>query len=241
MDGNTAVGQRMVLVNDFNTQDDIYVFLLTTKVGGLGLNLTGADRVIIFDPDWNPSTDMQARERAWRLGQRKDVTIYRLMTSGTIEEKIYHRQIYKQFLTNKILKDPKQKRFFDASNLKALFTLGDDGSSSGTETGQLFKGTEVSYQSSKPETGSKSSADDKDQLLALNGVADVEQLAEDYNEEQAGDLETHYAEDNVLKSLFEMTGIQSALQHDQIMESGQQERLLADNELRLWRSMLPKS
>lgn len=61
----------------------------------------------------NPSTDMQARERAWRLGQRKDVTIYRLMTSGTIEEKIYHRQIYKQFLTNKILKDPKQKRFFD--------------------------------------------------------------------------------------------------------------------------------
>lgn len=52
MDGNTAVGQRMVLVNDFNTQDDIYVFLLTTKVGGLGLNLTGADRVIIFDPDW---------------------------------------------------------------------------------------------------------------------------------------------------------------------------------------------
>ena len=58
---------------------------------------------------------MQARERAWRLGQTKDVTIYRLMTSGTIEEKIYHRQIYKQFLTNKILKDPKQKRFFDAS------------------------------------------------------------------------------------------------------------------------------
>lgn len=58
---------------------------------------------------------MQARERAWRLGQRKDVTIYRLMTSGTIEEKIYHRQIYKQFLTNKILKDPKQKRFFDVS------------------------------------------------------------------------------------------------------------------------------
>lgn len=56
---------------------------------------------------------MQARERAWRLGQTKDVTIYRLMTSGTIEEKIYHRQIYKQFLTNKILKDPKQKRFFD--------------------------------------------------------------------------------------------------------------------------------
>lgn len=75
-----------------DTQDpSIYLFLLTTRVGGLGVNLTGADRVIIFDPDWNPSTDIQARERAWRIGQTRQVTIYRLLTSGTIEEKIYHR------------------------------------------------------------------------------------------------------------------------------------------------------
>lgn len=59
----------------------------------------------LIDPDWNPSTDMQARERAWRLGQKQDVTIYRLMIAGSIEEKIYHRQIFKQFLTDKILKD----------------------------------------------------------------------------------------------------------------------------------------
>lgn len=78
------------------------------------------------------------------MGQTKDVTIYRLMTSGTIEEKIYHRQIYKQFLTNKILKDPKQKRFFDASNLQSLFTLASEDAEE-TETGQLFKGTEVNY------------------------------------------------------------------------------------------------
>ena len=56
----------------------------------------------MFDPDWNPSTDMQARERAWRIGQKREVTVYRLITSGTIEEKVYHRQIYKQFLTNKV-------------------------------------------------------------------------------------------------------------------------------------------
>ena len=67
------------------------MFLLTTRVGGLGVNLVGANRVIIYDPDWNPSTDTQARERAWRIGQTKDVTIYRLLTTGTIEEKIYHR------------------------------------------------------------------------------------------------------------------------------------------------------
>jgi hypothetical protein len=59
-------------------------------------------RVLIVDPDWNPATDMQARERAWRIGQRRPVTVYRLITSGTIEEKVYHRQIYKQFLTNKV-------------------------------------------------------------------------------------------------------------------------------------------
>jgi len=58
---------------------------------------------MLYDPDWNPSTDMQARERAWRIGQKREVTVYRLITSGTIEEKVYHRQIYKQFLTEKVM------------------------------------------------------------------------------------------------------------------------------------------
>ena len=62
--------------------------LLTTKVGGLGVNLTGANRVVIYDPDWNPATDTQARERAWRIGQQSTVTVYRLITAGTIEEKV---------------------------------------------------------------------------------------------------------------------------------------------------------
>jgi len=67
--------------------------LLTTRVGGLGVNLTGANRVIIYDPDWNPATDAQARERAWRIGQNKQVTIYRLITAGTIEEKVHNRKL----------------------------------------------------------------------------------------------------------------------------------------------------
>ena len=124
LDGSIAVKQRMGIVDTFNNTNDIFLFILSTRVGGLGLNLIGANRVLIFDPDWNPSTDTQARERAWRIGQKRDVTIYRLITSGTIEEKIYHRQIFKQFLTNKILKDPKQKRFFKYKHLRDLFTLG---------------------------------------------------------------------------------------------------------------------
>lgn len=93
MDGTTAVGSRMELIDRFNRDESIFVFLLTTRVGGLGVNLTGADRVVLFDPDWNPSTDLQARERAWRIGQKRSVTVYRLVTTGTIEEKIYHRQV----------------------------------------------------------------------------------------------------------------------------------------------------
>jgi hypothetical protein len=120
---------------------NLFVFLLTTRVGGIGVNLTGANRVVIYDPDWNPSTDSQARERAWRIGQTRDVTVYRLLTAGTIEEKIYHRQIFKQFLTNRVLKDPRQRRFFKSNDLFELFSLADDDKATRTETGAIFSGT----------------------------------------------------------------------------------------------------
>ena len=64
-------------------------------MGGVGITLTGADRVIIIDPNWNPSVDAQAIDRAYRIGQKKNVTVFRLITCGTIEEKIYRRQIFK--------------------------------------------------------------------------------------------------------------------------------------------------
>ncbi|CAG0886182.1 unnamed protein product [Cyprideis torosa] len=139
MDGSTAIGSRQGLINKFNSDTSIFVFLLTTRVGGLGVNLTGADRVVIFDPDWNPSTDTQARERAWRIGQEKHVTIYRLITAGTIEEKMFHRQIYKQYLTNRVLHDPRQRRFFKSNELHDLFSFVDD--EERTESRDLFSGT----------------------------------------------------------------------------------------------------
>nr|XP_054924320.1 DNA excision repair protein ERCC-6-like isoform X2 [Dermacentor andersoni] len=141
MTGATPIASRQPAIAKFNADPSVFVFLLTTRVGGLGVNLTGADRVVIYDPDWNPSTDTQARERAWRIGQRRDVTIYRLLTAGTIEEKIYHRQIFKQFLTNRVLKDPKQRRFFKTNDLHELFTLADDGKKKRTETSAIFAGT----------------------------------------------------------------------------------------------------
>ncbi|KAM5141600.1 DNA excision repair protein ERCC-6 [Mantella aurantiaca] len=150
MDGTTTVASRQPLIAKFNEDTSIFVFLLTTRVGGLGVNLTGANRVIIYDPDWNPSTDTQARERAWRIGQKREVTVYRLLTAGTIEEKIYHRQIFKQFLTNRVLKDPKQRRFFKSNDLYELFTLSSPDVGQGTETSAIFAGTGSDVQLSRP-------------------------------------------------------------------------------------------
>ncbi|XP_011506045.1 PREDICTED: DNA excision repair protein ERCC-6-like [Ceratosolen solmsi marchali] len=123
MDGTTPMSQRQLLISKFNKDKSFFIFLLTTRVGGLGVNLTGANRVIIYDPDWNPATDAQARERAWRIGQDKSVTIYRLITAGTIEEKMYHRQVFKILLSNKVLEDPRQRRLFRTTDLSELFNL----------------------------------------------------------------------------------------------------------------------
>ena len=83
-----------------------------------------AHRMILFDPDWNPSVDIQARERCWRIGQKKPVpvTVYRLITSGTIEEKIYHRQIFKTVLSNRVLGEGNDLCSFTSTNLNDLFS-----------------------------------------------------------------------------------------------------------------------
>ena len=91
IDGNTEIALREKMCNDFNNDPKVFCALLTTKVGGQGLNLTGADRAIIIDPDWNPANDNQAVDRVFRIGQKKDVIVYRFVTMGTIEEKIYRR------------------------------------------------------------------------------------------------------------------------------------------------------
>ncbi|KAK4570132.1 DNA repair protein rhp26 [Recurvomyces mirabilis] len=235
MDGNTSIKDRQDLVDEFNKDPDLHVFLLTTKVGGLGINLTGADRVIIYDPDWNPSTDVQARERAWRLGQKREVEIYRLMTAGTIEEKIYHRQIFKQFLTNKILKDPKQRQTFQLRDLHDLFTLGEskDGQ---TETGSIFQGTEVQLSGSrggKPdgedegaeglptppdEVAGQAAASSTTAVDDITGISRAEAWRGEPEEDKKTNDEPDAAKDDrMLSSIFARTGVQSALEHDAII------------------------
>lgn len=96
LDGSTKLEDRRDTVADFQTKSDIFVFLLSTRAGGLGINLTAADTVIFYDSDWNPTIDSQAMDRAHRLGQTKQVTVYRMITRGTIEERIRKRALQKE-------------------------------------------------------------------------------------------------------------------------------------------------
>ncbi|EEB08644.2 ATP-dependent DNA helicase Snf22 [Schizosaccharomyces japonicus yFS275] len=104
LDGSTKAEDRSALLADFNDRNsDIYVFLLSTRAGGLGLNLQTADTVIIFDTDWNPHQDLQAQDRAHRIGQTKEVRILRLITDKSIEENILARAQYKLDLDGKVI------------------------------------------------------------------------------------------------------------------------------------------
>ncbi|CAH1801782.1 unnamed protein product [Owenia fusiformis] len=121
-------------INKFQSDSSYTVFLLTTQVGGVGLTLTAANRVIIIDPSWNPATDNQAVDRAFRIGQDKNVVIYRLITCGTIEEKIYRRQVFKDSITRQTTGGAKNPhRYFTKMELRELFSLGDPKRSSTQE------------------------------------------------------------------------------------------------------------
>ncbi|KAH7092834.1 P-loop containing nucleoside triphosphate hydrolase protein [Auriculariales sp. MPI-PUGE-AT-0066] len=95
LDGSTPQADRMGIVDQFNNDPTVFAFLISTLAGGTGLNLTSANKVVIFDPNWNPAHDMQAMDRAYRFGQTRDVEVFRLLSDGTLEENIYQRQVYK--------------------------------------------------------------------------------------------------------------------------------------------------
>ncbi|WVZ26466.1 hypothetical protein V8G54_005010 [Vigna mungo] len=161
IDGTTKANDRLKIVNDFQEGVGAPIFLLTSQVGGLGLTLTRADRVIVVDPAWNPrcvlkyfkfvvkytkrsgiivvsvaifsansfinATDNQSVDRAYRIGQKKDVIVYRLMTCGTVEEKIYRKQVYKGGLFKTATEKKEQIRYFSQQDLKELFSLPKEG------------------------------------------------------------------------------------------------------------------
>lgn len=103
LDGSTKAQERIKLVNDFNSRNDVSVFLISLKAGGTGLNLTSADMVIHFDPWWNPAIEDQATDRAHRFGQKSNVEVIKLIAKGTIEEKILKLQEDKKEVIGEIM------------------------------------------------------------------------------------------------------------------------------------------
>ncbi|KIV81513.1 hypothetical protein PV11_03691 [Exophiala sideris] len=112
LDGSMAYEDRYQAVRDFNTDPSQFVFLISTRAGGVGLNITSANKVVIVDPNWNPSYDLQAQDRAYRIGQTRDVEVFRLVSQGTMEEIVYARQIYKQQQANIGYNATSERRYF---------------------------------------------------------------------------------------------------------------------------------
>ncbi|XP_046695822.1 DNA excision repair protein ERCC-6-like [Silurus meridionalis] len=192
----TQLAERERRIALFQTDARYSVFLLTTQVGGVGLTLTAANRVVIFDPSWNPATDAQAVDRAYRIGQTHDVIIYRLITCGTVEEKIYRRQVFKDSLIRQTTGDKKNPfRYFTKQELKELFTLEDTHSSS---TQLQLQSLHSSACRSDPELECHISA-----LKGMNvfGVSRHDLLfSNEEDEDMLQDEDTHYIDQRVQKA-----------------------------------------
>ncbi|KAL1954789.1 hypothetical protein VTO42DRAFT_692 [Malbranchea cinnamomea] len=138
LDGSTPVSKRQGLVDDFNRSpaSSCFAFLLSARAGGVGLNLTGASRLILFDVDWNPAIDMQAMARIHRDGQKRHCRIYRFILKGGLEEKIWQRQVTKIGLADSVMDQKAGVAQFSKEELKDLFRLDED---SHCQTHQLMQ------------------------------------------------------------------------------------------------------
>ncbi|RVE42282.1 hypothetical protein evm_013069 [Chilo suppressalis] len=160
LDGATRVDQRQPLVDRFNGDARVFAFILSTRSGGVGLNLTGADAVVFYDSDWNPTMDAQAQDRAHRIGQTRDVHVYRLVTAASVEENILRKADQKRALGHLAIDTGHfTTSYLRASNIKELF---------GTETSTTTDAADAAPADSGPVSGELETA-----LLAAEDEADA--------------------------------------------------------------------
>lgn len=126
LDGSNSIDERKTSIKRYNSEKNVFIFLLSTRAGGLGINLTAADTVVIFDSDWNPQADLQAQDRCHRIGQTKPVVVYRFVSTGTIDERIVSRADAKRKLERIIIQGGKFQNLFrrkDVTNMEELKKL----------------------------------------------------------------------------------------------------------------------
>lgn len=168
LDGSVESGKRQPIATRFNADPTIDCLLLTTHVGGLGLNLTGADTVIFLEHDWNPSKDLQAMDRAHRLGQKRSVNVYRLITRGTLEEKIMSIQKFKtKIATTVVNRDNSTLQSMNTEQFLNLF--------------EMDKAETASYDDAPDDVAVGSGKGMKVALAGLGDLWEEGQYEEEYN------------------------------------------------------------
>ncbi|KAJ8361388.1 hypothetical protein SKAU_G00179130 [Synaphobranchus kaupii] len=235
MDGTTSIASRQPLIAQYNQDTSIFIFLLTTRVGGIGVNLTGANRVIIYDPDWNPSTDTQARERAWRIGQTQQVTIYRLVTAGSIEEKIYHRYWFGR--SSEAVSNGRPpgggSPLAGETDMERVPAMA--GSSPGHMTaggnGPQKRREKRKHCGQRPgwrEGGGNTKKHSRDARFEGRRISHLVKKRKYNKDEEKEDQKK--SDDYVLAKLFRKSGIHSVMQHDAIMEASNPDYVLVEAE-----------
>lgn len=177
LDGSVDPRDRQKVVKKFNEDPSIDCLLLTTKVGGLGLNLTGADTVIFMEHDWNPMNDLQAMDRAHRLGQKKVVNVYRIITKGTLEEKIMGLQKFKMNIASTVVNQ--QNSGLSSMDTHELLDLFDTSKVPSQDKEETPAAKSSSMDDIANETGLSGKA--KEALGELNELWDSSQYEEEYN------------------------------------------------------------
>ncbi|EFJ48604.1 hypothetical protein VOLCADRAFT_74566 [Volvox carteri f. nagariensis] len=172
LDGSVEAGARFGIVQRFNSDPTIDVLLLTTGVGGVGLNLTSADTVVFLEHDWNPMKDMQAMDRAHRLGQRRTVNVYRILTRGTLEERVMGLQQFKIDVAAAVVNaDNMSMDNMDTASLLDVFGAGAAGGSGGAACAAAGKGKAA------PKSGLAAA------LAAMGEMWDESQYSKEFNME----------------------------------------------------------
>ena len=123
IDGECPPEKRQAIVDNFNADSSIFACVISLGVGATGLTLTGADRVVLLDPSWNPAVDSQAVDRAYRIGQTKDVIVYRFITCASIEDRILSRQVFKGGLFHETVNRQQTRGYFTDSDLSSLLSF----------------------------------------------------------------------------------------------------------------------
>ncbi|XP_055603145.1 TATA-binding protein-associated factor 172-like [Uranotaenia lowii] len=184
LDGSVPPSLRHQIVTKFNGDPSIDVLLLTTQVGGLGLNLTGADTVIFVEHDWNPMKDLQAMDRAHRIGQKKVVNVYRLITRKSLEEKIMGLQKFKLLTANTVVSDENSSmETMGTDQLLDLFVLNDNGRKQerGTDRTSASQGSSSSAAPGETNDSNGSNSTFKNVLENLPELWDDKQYHEEYD------------------------------------------------------------